>query len=99
MKGQLNTNMVIKEVRNYKIKAQSNAEVEKIEQMMETEEYYKEEFRKYFHVWVQQGTGVYYFIKEKYFVSRNGISNYAIALLQYGSRTPGLVESEIPIQK
>lgn len=91
--------MVIKDVRNYKIKAQSYDEVEKIEKLMDTEEYYREEFRKYFHVWVQSGTGVYYFIKEKYFVSRNGISNYAIALLQYGSRTPGLKESEIPIQK
>ena len=66
--------MVTKLVRNYEIKAQSKTELERIAELMDTEEYYKEEFRKYFHVWVQDNIGVFYFIKEKYFLSRNGIT-------------------------
>lgn len=91
--------MVTKLVRNYEIKAQSKTELERIAELMDTEEYYKEEFRKYFHVWVQDNIGVFYFIKEKYFLSRNGITNYAIALLQYGGNVRGLKNSELPIQK
>lgn len=91
--------MVKRQIRNYIVKAQSNAELDKIEYHMETEEYYKEDFRKYFHVWVHEGTGVYYFIKEKYFVSRDGVTNYALALLSYGSNQKGLRESELPVQK
>lgn len=91
--------MTTKQIRNYEIKAQSKTELDKIEQLMEKEEYYREEFQNYFHVWVQQGIGVFYFPKEKYFVSRNGIANYAIALLQYGGNVRGLKNSELPVQK
>ena len=91
--------MVTKCIRNYEVKGQSYAEVEKIEKMMQTEDYFKEEFRKYFHVWIKTNVGVFYFIKEKYFVSRNGVTNYAIALLQYGANALNLAESELPVQK
>ena len=42
-------------------------------------------YKKYFNIWVHNGTGIYAFPKEKYFVSRKGETNYAVALLQYGS--------------
>lgn len=91
--------MTSKLIRNYEIKAQSKTELDHIEELMSKEEYYKEEFQKYFHVWVQESVGVFYFPKEKYFVSRNGIANYAIALLQYGGNVRGLKNSELPVQK
>ena len=91
--------MTTKVIRNYELKAQSKTELDKIEKLMESEEYYKKDFLEYFHVWVQEGVGVFYFPKEKYFVSRSGISNYAIALLQYGASVRGLRNSELPIQK
>lgn len=77
--------MVTRTVRNYEIKAQSKAELDTIERMYETETYTSPEFRKYFDVWFEPGNGIYYFIKPKYFVSRNGVTNYAIALLEYGT--------------
>ena len=91
--------MTSKKVNNYELKAQSKTELDHIEELMNSEKYYTEEFQKYFHVWVQESVGVFFFIKEKYFVSRNGVANYAIALLQYGGNVRGLRNSELPIQK
>lgn len=91
--------MTTKKVNNYELKAQSKTELDHIEELMNKAEYYKEEFQKYFHVWIQEGVGVFFFIKEKYFVSRNGVANYAIAMLQYGGNIRGLKNTELPVQK
>ena len=91
--------MTTKKVNNYELKAQSKTELDHIEELWLKAEYYKEEFQKYFHVWIQEGVGVFFFIKEKYFVSRNGVANYAIAMLQYGGNIRGLKNTELPVQK
>ena len=87
--------MVFKQVRNYVIKAQSKAELEKMENLMETEDWNTEEFQKYFHVWAKAGYGIFYFPKEKFFHSRDGVTSYPIALLQYGASTTGLYDVAI----
>lgn len=87
--------MVCKQVRNYVIKTQSKVELDKIENLMETEKWNTEEFQKYFHVWAKAGYGIFYFPKEKYFYSRDGVTNYAIALQQYGCRVVGLQDMTI----
>ena len=85
--------MVTRRVRNYEVKANSKAEVDAIEKHMTNEDYLSEDFKKYFHVWLRKNVGVYYFIKEKYFVSRGNVTNYAIALLEYGASMIDLLES------
>ena len=75
--------MVKKLIRNYMVKAQSNAQLSKIEEHMEKEDYMNPDFQEYFHVWKANKSRIYYFIKEKFFVNRCGVENYAIALLQY----------------
>ncbi len=57
-------------------------QLERIYDLWNKEQYWTDEFHKYFHVWICDGSGVYYFIKEKYFVELNCETNYAVALLQ-----------------
>lgn len=82
--------MLYAKVRNYEIRALAKKDLDKMVQLMDTDDYKDPEFQNYFHLWMQEGTGLFYFPKEKHFVSRDGVKNYALALLQYGSRMAGL---------
>lgn len=75
--------MVKKQIRNYQLKSYSNKEMEEIEQCMLKEDIDSEMFQKYFHVFKIPNVGIFYFIKERHFESRDGETNYAIALLNY----------------
>ena len=75
--------MLYKQIRNYQVRATTYHDLDSIEKHMTEEDYMSEDFRKYFNVWKANGTSVYYFPKERYFESRDGVKNYAIALLQY----------------
>ena len=48
--------------------------------LMNYEAYDKRNFTQYFHVWVKEGTGVWWFPKEKYY---GGYEPYAIAFLHF----------------
>lgn len=75
--------MTQRKVGNYVLKAQTKGELDTLEKHMNLLDYRTESFATYFHVWYVNERKVYCFPKEKYFVSRDGVSNYAIALLQY----------------
>ena len=64
-------------------------QLDEMSELLNSECYKSKKFKKYFYVWVHYDTGVYFFPKEKYFVSRDGETNYAVALLQYGASLEG----------
>lgn len=64
-------------------------QLNEMSELLDFEFYESEKFKKYFYVWVHCGTGIYFFPREKYFVSRDGETNYVVALLQYGAGLKG----------
>jgi hypothetical protein len=72
----------------YELKGTEN-QLEQMYNLLNYEAYDCKQFNHYFHVWVKEGTGVWWFPKEKYY---NGYEPYAIALLHYAdSRLKDLV--------
>lgn len=81
--------MVIKDIDHYKLKTVSNAEMNELTTMMQggLENAAPDRVKIYFHSWTLKHpdgrTLIYFFPRERYFVSRAGESDYIIALLQY----------------
>lgn len=64
----------------YELKAKTEKQLNEMYDLLNYEDYDKKRFSHYFHVWVHEGTGVYWFPKEKYY---GGTTPYAIALIHY----------------
>lgn len=81
--------MVTKTVGNYTLKTVSNAEMNELSSLILNgcENADPKLVERYFHSWkLKSYTGkisIYYFPKERYFVSRLGEENYAVAMLRY----------------
>ena len=57
-------------------------QLDEIYNLQNYERYWKPEFKKYFNVWIStNGTGVFYFIKKKYFHDLDGETNYSKVIL------------------
>ena len=81
--------MVVKDVGNYKLKTVSNAEMNELSSLIEKglENGKEDRVRHFFHSLILKypdgRTLVFYFPRERYFVSRLGEENYLTAFLQY----------------
>ena len=80
--------MVTREINNYVVKAQSHKELDLIQDFLTNATYTHPDFKTYFHVWSESNTRIFYFIKEKYFISRDGVTNYPVALMRYARKDP-----------
>lgn len=88
--------MLYRTVGNYEIRALGKKDLDIMEEILNAELPYKHpEFETYFHSWMQQNLGIFFFPKEKHFVSWKGVNNYAIALLQYGANVKNLKQIKI----
>lgn len=85
-----------REIFGYTLKG-TEKQLDEMYDLFNREDYTTAGFQHYFYVWVNEGTGVYFFPKERYFVSDyHGERHYAIALLNYGGRlgTDGIHKSD-----
>lgn len=62
----------------------TSKQIEEIKWMLEEEDWTNPRFTKYFHVWVYEGLGVFFFPREAYY---GGEENYVVALMRYGALT------------
>ena len=70
--------MYKRNVFGFELKAQTERQLNEMYDLLNYEDYDKKRFSHYFHVWVHEGTGVYWFPIEKYY---GGTTPYAVALL------------------
>lgn len=74
-----------KQIYCYRLKG-SEKELNEMKEIINNDGFDMKNCSKYFYTWVIEGLGRFMFPKEKYFVSRDGESNYIIALMKYGSK-------------
>ena len=72
--------MYKKNIFGYELKARSEKQLDEMYELLNFEDYTNPKFIKYFHVWVSEGPGLYWFPKEQYY---GGFIPYAVALLHY----------------
>ena len=72
-----------REIFGYHLKG-TDKQLDEMYDLLNREDYTSSKFQHYFYVWVHEGTGVYWFPKERYFVSFRGERHYPIALFYYG---------------
>ena len=71
----------IRKLFSYELKG-SKKELDEMYKLMNYEDFYNPLFKKYFHLWVGL-YGFYYFPKQEYFVSKDGINDYNLAYRNY----------------
>lgn len=71
----LNNKKVIKNVFGFELKG-TERQINEMYDLINREDFYNPKFKKYFLCWVNQGTGIYYFPRKQYFVSKDGNTNW-----------------------
>lgn len=80
-----------KTIFGYQLKG-TESQLNEMYDLLNCEDYESKKFVKYFYVWVSEGSGVFYFPKERYYA---GEQSYAIALLKYGATNGSLVHESM----
>lgn len=72
-----NNKKLIRKVFNYELKG-TKKQLEEMYDLFNKEDFYNPKFKKYFHCWINYGTGIYIYPRKQYFVSCNGCTNWEI---------------------